>query len=224
MISIIVPVYNEERTIRDTIRHLRALPGEKEILVADGGSTDSTRAIAEEEGVLLRTAKGRARQMNAAARYAKGDILWFVHSDSVVDPNSLTAINRAVDAGCIGGCFSVYFHDAKGFNLWWIARLSNRRARYLQLMFGDQGLFMRRDRFLQMNGFKEIPIMEDWDLSVRAHKEGVMSLLPERIGTSARRFQEGGVLRTLLRMHLLKLRYLLGVSPVRLAQAYKEIR
>lgn len=224
MISIIVPVYNEEKTLEKTLRCLAHLPGEKEILIADGGSTDSTRTIAEKEGILLDTPKGRARQMNEAAKQARGEILWFVHSDSVVSENSLKAIENAIQTGRIGGCFSLYFYDGKGFNLWWIARLSNRRAKTLHLMFGDQGLFIRKDVFDGLGGYADMPIMEDWDFSVRAHRKGQMCVLKERIGTSARRFREGGVLRTLFRMHRTKIGYLRGVPPEQLAKAYKEVR
>lgn len=225
MISIVVPVYNEADTLAETIDRLRALPGEKEILIADGGSTDGTAALAADRDVLLlHTPKGRARQMNAAAKRASGQILWFVHSDSHVCGTSLFAIKKAVRNGCIGGCFSLYFHDGKGFNLWWIGHTSNLRARFLRLMFGDQGLFLTRDAFEKLGGFSDIPIMEDWDLSVRAHKAGRMCVLSECIGTSARRFQENGTLRTLWQLHRIKLGYLRGVAPEELAKEYREIR
>ena len=105
-----------------------------------------------------------------------------------------------------------------------VSTTSNWRAKYLGLFFGDQAIFIRRDVFHELGGYKEMELMEDWDFSRRLVKRGKMKLLDTKIGTSARRFKEGGQFRTLMLMHKLKLLYMLGVSPSKLNKMYREAR
>lgn len=224
MVSIIIPVLNEEKTIRNTLITLQKLEGDKEIIVVDGGSSDRTVEIAKNFATVLVSDKGRAKQMNAGAHAAKGDILWFVHSDSLLAAHSCFAIERAISEGYIGGCFRLFFYDWDKPFMNFVAITSNLRAKYLHLIFGDQGIFMRKDIFGRLSGFKEMELMEDWDLSRRIHKLGKMKYLNEKIGTSARRFQKNGAVRTLLQMHKIKLLYLLGVPTEELARMYRQVR
>jgi rSAM/selenodomain-associated transferase 2 len=224
MISIILPVLNEEKTIENTLVNLKSLKGDKEIIVVDGGSADDTVRIASQYAKVINSRKGRAFQMNAGAKASRGDILWFVHSDSVVSENSLESIEEAIREGYVGGGFSIYFYDLDTRFMRFVSTTSNWRAKYLGLFFGDQGIFVKRSVFEELGGYKEIELMEDWDFSRRLVKRGKMKLLDTKIGTSARRFKEGGQLRTLLLMHKIKLLYVLGVSPSKLNKMYREAR
>jgi len=224
LISIIVPVLNEEKSIEELLIDLHNLPGNKEIIVVDGGSVDNTITIAEKYGKVIVSEKGRSNQMNCGALNSKGDILWFVHSDSKVHIDSIRAMEDAINHGYIGGGFSMYFYDYKSLFLKYIYLTSNMRAKCLKLYFGDQGIFVKRNIFQDMNGFKAMPIMEDWDFSTRVKKLGKLILLKNSIGTSARRFKKGGPLKTHLLMHKIKFLYILGKDPEELAKLYRNIR
>lgn len=230
MISIIVPVRNEAACIRPLLEALKALEGEKEIIVTDGGSTDGTVELAQSvAGVtVVLSEPGRGQQLRRGVAAAAGEVFWFVHADSVVAAEALTVIREALGTdrpGTAGyGCFSLYFSDTDTPGLRWISRTSNSRARRLRLIFGDQGLFITRRTYEAVGGFRPIPIMEDWELSRRLSRLGAPRVLETPIGTSGRRFIEEGIFRTLMRMHWRKLRFTLGASVERLAKEYKEVR
>lgn len=224
MISIIVPVLNEENTIRENLESLVRLSGNKEIIVVDGGSCDKTVDIAKNYATVINSPRGRARQMNIGAKVAKGDILWFIHSDSKLDKNSITEIEKTIEEGNVGGCFKLYFYDFDTPFMRFVSSSSNKRAKYLKLIFGDQGIFMRKDIFEKLNGYKDMDLMEDWEFSRRIHRLGKMKALDKKIGTSARRFKKGGQLRTLLLMHKIKILYILGTPTDKLAKMYRQVR
>lgn len=224
MISIIIPVLNEKKNIEKTLIQFSKLKGDKEILVVDGGSRDNTKEIAERFAKVIHSEKGRAKQMNKGAKKANGDILWFVHSDSVIKDNSIKEIQLAIDEGYVGGGFSLKFYDYNTLFMKYISVTSNLRAKYLGLYFGDQGIFVRRSVFESLGGYPEQEIMEDWEFSLAMKKAGNLKLISTPIGTSARRFKKGGQLRTHLLMHKIKLMYLLGTPTDKLAKIYKNVR
>lgn len=226
MISIIVVTRNEAQRIEHLLNTLLQMRGNKEIIVVDGGSSDATyNIVARYPLKRLCAMGGRGAQLHAGALAASGDYLWFVHADSRPDPNALAAIERAMqEDDYVGGFFKLYFFDDQRFLVRALALTSHWRARFLQLIFGDQGLFVKRGLYLSMGGFKAMPIMEDWEFSRRLYQCGKVAALKMPIGTSARRFQKAGFCKALLQMHYIKLLYILGVNPQKIAKIYREIR
>lgn len=216
-VSIIIPVLNEAARIEKLINLLENLDGNKEIIISDGGSTDGTlQKIKNFCGVTLINAKsGRASQMNEGAKFSTGDILWFLHADSIPADSSIQDITRAIEDGFIGGFFKLYFYDSHDKFMNFIARTSHIRGKNFCLIFGDQGLFLRRDIFMSLGGFADIALMEDWEFSRRLknfHKGGCICALDSKMGTSARRYIENGQIRTWLKMNVIKFLYIIGVS------------
>lgn len=223
-ISIIMPTLNEERTIELTLARLRQRFPQCEIIVVDGGSTDRTVSLAQKYARVITGNRGRANQMNTGAESASGDILWFIHADTRVDEQGMDAIQKAMENNdVIGGGFKLEFIE-DGVALRLIAKLSNIRARYLQWVFGDQSMFVRRSEFEAIGGFPNLAIMEDLEISRILKRRGKLVLLPVASETSARRFIAHGTCRTLLRMQVLKLKYILGVHPDKLFVQYSQNR
>lgn len=222
-ISLIVPIYNEEKKIDTLLAQLRALPGSWEIILADGGSTDGTLQKAGHDFTLLSCPKGRANQMNFAASFAAGDVLWFVHCDSILPKDAYEQIRSAVENGAQWGCFHIGF-DYDGPFMGCNTYLSNRRARK-GIAFGDQGIFVRRELFLQLGGFPDLPIMEDYEFSRRMRDKGIpIAQLPARIITSGRRYRGKFPLITMWQMFHLRCLYRRGVDINEIARRYKDIR
>lgn len=223
-LSVIVPTLNEERGIAATLRRARAA-GVRQIIVVDGGSMDNTRAVAHELADLVFSApRGRAAQMNAGAARASGDILLFLHADTLVPDGFAQAISAACrEPGIIGGRFDVTLTPSSPL-LRLTGELMNCRSRLSRIATGDQGIFIRRDVFERLGGYADIPLMEDIDLSRRMKRAGRIACLHQRVTTSARRWQTQGVVRTILLMWSLRTLYFFGVSPSRLRRLYDDAR
>ena len=224
-ISIIVPVLNETEKISDLIRNLRELSGDKEIIISDGGSTDGTLEKLKyfNDVTVISSDSGRALQMNTGAKIATGEVLWFIHADSAVSKRSLYDIEKAIQAGALGGFFKIEFYDAKDKFMKFIEKTSHTRAKNFCLIFGDQGLFLRRDFFKELGGFAKVDLMEDWEMSSRLrkyHKQKRIYGLETIIGTSARRYIKNGRLKTWLKMNLIKTLYIIGISTKILREIY----
>ncbi len=223
-VSIIIPILNEEKNIHRFIERLDKIKGNKEVIFVDGGSEDRTVSLIPDKYQVVKSPRGRGQQMNTGAKYATGDIFLFLHCDSQLEEDALAYILTSdISAHYAGGCFSMAF-DGKGFLLRLVAYLSNIRVKVTKIMFGDQGIFVRKEVFEELGGFLHIPIMEDLEFSRRLKKRGKIIQLKGRIVTSSRRFEELGVMKAVLLMQRLKLQYFLGASPDKLQYFYKNVR
>lgn len=223
-LSIIIPTLNEEHQLAATVASARA-PAVVEIIVADGGSSDATVACARSlVGDVVTGPCGRAAQMNAGARLARGDVLLFLHADTRLPPAFDAAILLALaDPRRVGGRFDVHLMPSS-FLLWLTGELMNIRSRMSGIATGDQAIFVRREIFARMGGFSNIPLMEDIAFSRTLKRYGLIACLRERVVTSSRRWRRDGVVRTVLLMWSLRLLYFCGVSPHRLHRWYADTR
>lgn len=220
-VSIVVPTLNEATRIEPCLYRLRSdFPG-CELVVVDGGSVDGTAELAARQARTIRSAAGRATQMNAGAAATSSDILWFIHADCQVPPDALDLLRRALlDPGVVGGGLQLSF-DQRSPGLEYLAVSSNVRARRLNWIFGDQAMFVRREVFEAVGGFPQLPLMEDLEMSRILRRRGRLVVLPTTVVVSARRLVDQGVWRMTVLMQLLKLQYLLGVDPERIRRRYE---
>lgn len=225
MISIIIPAYNEADQIEITISKVQANKGlhEIEIIVVDGGSCDQTIFIAEKCGAitLLSEKKGRAVQMNKGANFAKGEIFYFLHADSIPPQNFTGFITDALQKGFSSGCFRLSF-DLQHWFLkanCWFTRFNINAVR-----FGDQSLFVTRDVFNKCGGYNEsLLIMEDQEIIHRIKKHGRFKVMNEAVTTSARKYRANGIFRMQAVFYRIWLLYYLGYSQGHLLKLYRKI-
>lgn len=224
--SIIIPVLHEAERINDLIGYMRQLDPEKssEIIVVDGAlEKDTLQAIQDDRITKISTEKGRARQMNAGAFAAKGDILIFLHADTEPPLNLLKRMSEFISRNeYVGGAFDLGIKSDK-IILRVIAFLASLRSRLNRIPYGDQVLFIRKKYFDQIGRYKEIPLMEDVELMQRMKRSGKKILIfHDRVMTSPRRWEEEGLVYCILRNWMLQILYFLGVSPHKLVKYYKS--
>jgi rSAM/selenodomain-associated transferase 2 len=220
-LSIVVPVLNEAGLIAETLIRLQPLRERgAELIVVDGGSADGTaERAAPLVSRLVRAPKGRAIQMNAGARAAAGDILLFLHADTRLPAEADRILAEAFGDGAVWGRFDVRLSGGHPL-LRVVETLMNRRSRLTGIATGDQALFVQREAFERVDGFPEIPLMEDIALSRRLKRIARPVCLRERVVASSRRWEDNGVVRTILLMWWLRFRYFLGADPADLVRAY----
>jgi rSAM/selenodomain-associated transferase 2 len=222
-ISIIVPALNEEGCIAATIASLRE-QRPHEIIVVDGGSTDDTIARATGADVILAGPLGRAAQMNYGAAHATGDVLLFLHADCQLEAGALDVVRRALaHPRTIAGCFRMQVR-ATGWLYRSIDVCATARVRLTGIVYGDQGLFLRRETFQAAGGYPKVRLMEDVLLSLRLKRMGRIEVAPRRIFVSARRWHRQGIIRQTLRNWTLTALAAAGVHPDRLEQFYPAVR
>ncbi len=223
MISVIIPVLNEDKILEKTLYSLQPELTGHELIIVDGGSSDTSVEIAKKYGTVIISVKGRGKQLNAGAEQANGEIFVFLHADVWLEEGAIAAVGRAITCGYVGGGF---IQKIEGKNILYriIEKCANLRGKYLKIFYGDSGIFITRDGFQQIGGFPDVPIMEEMEFSKALHKLGETVMISPRIHISARRWETGGIIRTTLINWLITILYILGFSTDRLAQLYKNIR
>lgn len=226
-ISVVIPTLDEAHSLGATLQALtRFNHGHRvEVIVADGGSADATREIARAHGAhVILSARGRGAQMHAGATFARGDVLWFLHADTLPPPGApgqiLDALRR--DPQIVGGNFKISFDGtrlAARFLTWLYPQL-----RKLGLCYGDSAIFVRARVYRQIGGFRPFPIFEDLDLVRRLKGRGRLVHLSAEVVTSSRRFEGRSFAYTFARWSFLQMLYWLGVSPYTLSRLYEPVR
>jgi rSAM/selenodomain-associated transferase 2 len=226
LVSIVVPALDEEAAITGLLDHLDALPGRWELILADGGSRDGTREIAARHRTrprIVESPRGRANQMNAGATVAEGEALLFLHADTRLPRGAHWTLARALaDPAVGGGNFALRFDGGDRFSrllgAWYALQ---RRA---GIYYGDSAIWVRRELFAHLGGFRALPIMEDYDLVRRLERATETRCLPGPATTSARRWQRLGLSRTVLSWVAIRWLFLAGVPAARLARLYPHVR
>ncbi|TVM00929.1 MAG: glycosyltransferase [Candidatus Brocadia sp. WS118] len=221
-ISVIIPTLNEESHLEKTLQSITKQEGDYEFFVVDGGSSDNTVTIAKRYTAVITSQRGRAIQMNTCAKACSGDILLFLHADTILPDNAFREIRKRMkDDAVAGGSFYIAF-DTDTFILRGVSFIT--RFNFRLFHFGDQGIFVRRNVFQTLHGYKEIPIMEDYDFYKRLGRHGKVILLRMPVISSARRFVRKGVIRQLLINKLVVLAYWAGVNIHTMKRFYDDMR
>jgi len=221
-ISVIIPTLNEEKSIASAVHSVRQ-GFHTQCIVVDGGSEDATRLAATEAAAqVLQCTPGRARQMNYGAKHAQGEIVLFLHADSHLPEGWDAAVREAMKTPKVAlGAFTFYVSEKiPGINLvsWGV----HMRSRFFQMPYGDQGLFLRRALFEKLKGFPDIPILEDIALVKKAKQHGNILVVKEKLATSGRRWQQHGIVKTLLLNQYILLASAFGVPPEKLRDIYRK--
>lgn len=227
-LSVILPVLNEERCIGSRLAELSRMPGIDEVRVVDGGSTDGTlEAVRAYPGATwLTSPRGRASQMNAGARGARGTVLLFLHADVSLPRDAATHVARTLeDPRVVAGAFKTWTVADRAERSWLapLLHLADLRSRYTRIPYGDQALFVRRETFLKVGGFPDQPLMEDLELSLRLSRLGRIHTADARVRVSGRRFL-ARPLFYFLAVNAFPWLYRCGVAPATLLRFYGHVR
>ena len=224
--SIIIPVLHEAENINPLIEHIHSIGKgiDYEIIVVDGSPTHNTISAVKDDNIIsIASEAGRARQMNRGAEAAHGDVLIFLHADTRFPEKAFEKISEALqDNIYVGGAFSLGM-DTERKSLKFIAWTANVRVWFTRVPFGDHAIFLKRTFFQEIGGYNDIPLMEDVELMERIRKAGEkIIILKDKVKTSPRKWEKGGVFRTTLRNHIIRKLYYLGVSPNTLHRMYYD--
>jgi rSAM/selenodomain-associated transferase 2 len=224
--SIIVPAFHEGENINGLTECLNRLDYDKssEIIVVDGAQENDTLAAVHNKDVIkISSEKGRAKQMNAGAAIARGEALIFLHADTELPTHAFERIHLLLERKeFVGGAFDLGIKSDR-FIFRAIEKLASWRSRLNRTPFGDQAIFIRKEYFDRIGGYKEIPLMEDMELMRRIRKSGnKIWIFHDRVMTSPRRWEKEGVIYCTLRNWTLQALYLLGISPHKLVMYYRS--
>jgi uncharacterized protein len=227
-ISIVIPALNEAATIAKTLANIHPLPN-VEVIIVDGGSIDDTVKIAQELGIqVIASSKGRAHQMNVGAAAATGEILLFLHADTILPLGFEQMVRSTLQPSLeeelpvpIAGAFTLQIDDPMP-SLRSIEKLVAWRSKWRQMPYGDQAIFLTAETFRSIGGFVEMPIMEDFELIKRLQRLGRIEILTAPVITSARRWLQRGVWQTTLINQAIIIGYSIGISPDRLSTWYRR--
>ncbi len=225
-ISIIIPCLNENLLIQKLLCSLKKIiNSQTEIIVVDGGSIDNSVEIASKHAhQVFITEQGRANQMNYGAAFAKGEVLFFLHADSMLTTNAFQKLKEIVNESVyVGGAFRLQI-DSNKLLLSIISQVVNLRSRLFHLVYGDQGIFVRKKNFLEIGKFLITPLMEDVEFYGRLRASGKTVILNEKILTSARRWEKEGILYATFRNWLLLIMYYMGIPAKQLKKLYLQVR
>ena len=225
-LSVIIPALDEADHITAALQSLASARRRgAEIIVVDGGSSDATVAAAEPfADIVLHAPRGRAVQLNAGARSSRGDVLLFMHADCLAPESvDLILVNALNGRSSAWGRFDVRIQSPRRM-LGLVAAMMNARSRWSGIATGDQGIFVTRTLFDHAGGFPLLPLMEDIAMSRALKRVTKPHCLREKFLTSGRRWEQRGVLRTILLMWRMRLAYYLGADPAKLASRYHNVR
>ena len=223
-IAVIVPLLNERERLLDLLEMLNELNAD-EVMLVDGGSTDGTREmISKARFSWCSSEAGRSLQMNRGAEQCRSGILLFIHADTLISSSHIAAVKEALtDTAIVGGRFDISLSGRHAvFRV--IEWMINVRSRLSRINTGDQCQFVRRDVFERLNGFPHQPLMEDIEFSKQLKRMGSVAALSDRVVTSSRRWEQHGIIRTILLMWKLRLLYWMGSSPDYLVKIYRDAR
>lgn len=219
--SVIIPALNEADCLTDALERLQAARGRgHEVILADGGSVDATRELAQGRvDQILECDPGRGRQMNRGAEIATGGVYVFLHADTLLSPDFDRILDNLFVSENDWGRFDIRLSGEQPvFRC--IETMMNIRSRLTGIATGDQAIFAGRQIFQEIKGYAELPLMEDLELTARLKKNSPPVCVAEKVISSSRRWEKNGALKTILLMWKLRLRYALGHDPQALARAY----
>ena len=222
MISIIVPVYKDEAALKNFLAQKHKLKGDYELLFVITEEDSYLIEKYSDERILL-ASKGRAFQMNYGAEKSVGEILLFLHADSIIEDNILEEVQNGIKISP-AGCLKIYF-DLDHPLMKICGYMSRFRVRRRNIAFGDQGIFLTKELFEKIGGYREIPLMEDYQLSMDIKDLGIkIRQCDSKIITRSIRYEKGGMLKTMYKMQKYQHMYRKGVSPEEIVERYRNVR
>lgn len=224
MLSVVIPIYNEEKILATKPAFFGGLSKQSELIFVDGESTDESVEVAASYGKVLHCGKGRAKQMNHGAEHTRNDILLFLHADNCISAQTLENIEKKIHhTGAVGGCLMQGI-DKKGLIYRFIEAQGNIRARRSRIFYGDQGIFVRKEVFDRLGGFPDVPIFEDILFSGRLKEQGKTTVLSDKIIVSPRRWEKRGIVRTMVMFNTLLIMFKMGYPLEKIRALYEDLR
>lgn len=222
-IAVVIPVLGDEAELDRLLRLLRAQQPEEVVVVSGRADAQAAALCREHACTYLETAANRGAQLDAGARAATAPVLWFLHADAAPPPDALRAIEAALRRGAESGCFRFAFQGPTTWYKRLLASLVALRVRCGGMVYGDQGVFVRRDVYLHCEGFAPQPLFEEARLIRRLRARGTFVVLPQALGVSTRRWERDGWWRRTLHNRWLAVRFMLGARPETLAASYRRL-